>query len=395
MIPLFDLKRQYASIQRELDGAALDVLHSGKYILGDGYKESIVRKFEVAFAGYIGVKYAVAVSSGTDALVIALRAAGVKKGDEVITCAMSFYATAEAIVAVGATPVFVDCTKDTHVINAELIEAAITSKTRAIIPIELYGYCPDMIWINKIADKYGLIVIEDAAQAAGASYNGKKAGALGHMGCFSFFPTKNLGCAGDGGIITTDNEDYYRLIRAYRLHGSGEDGHFAWCREKGVVNSNTIDFGDNAPKYFNFVIGYNSRLDEIQAALLLIKLKYLDEWNAKRIQHAKKYCKEIINPCIKLPVTEYMDGHVYYIFVIEIEEREKLRDYLKGSDIGTGVYFPVPLHLQMVFEDLGYGKGDMPNAEYLADHSLAIPVFPELTEEELDYIIQKLNEFQA
>lgn len=397
MIPLMNLTRQYEALEQDLNEAVLKVLKSGKYITGDFYKESVVRKFEKEFAEYIGTTYAIAVANGTDALIIALKAAGVKAGDEVITCAMSFFSTAEAIANVGAKPVFVDCTKDTYVIDTSSIEEKITEKTKAIIPVHLYGYCANMDEVNRIAGKYNLMVIEDAAQAAGALYKGKKAGALGHAGCFSFFPTKNLGCAGDGGIITTDSEVIYKMARAYRVHGSGDDGKFAAMKEKNlnIECFSNIDFDKNLPKYFNFVIGYNSRLDEIQAAILRVKLPYLDEWNLKRESHAKRYSNLIKNPNLKLPICSQEQTHIYYVYVIETKNREKLRQYLTDYGVSTGVYFPVPLHLQAVFHDLGYQKGDMPHAEYLADHSLAIPMFAELQDEEVDKVIQLLNAYKA
>lgn len=229
MIPLMNLTRQYQSLEQKLDWAALQVLHSGKYILGEE-----VAQFEREFAAYCGVKYAVGVGNGTDALVIALLAAGVEQGDEVITCAMSFFATAEAIATVGATPVFVDCTRDTYVIDAEKIEQNVTERTKAIIPVHLYGQCAEMEKINEIAKRHHLYVIEDCAQAAGAEYKGKRAGSMGDMGCVSFFPTKNLGCAGDGGMIITNDEELYNLCQAYRVHGSGINGFLAYGKKEGI-----------------------------------------------------------------------------------------------------------------------------------------------------------------
>lgn len=390
MIPLMNLNRQYKSLEKELDETALRVLHSGQYIMGEEVVE-----FEKEFAAYIGVKYAVGVGNGTDALAIALRAAGIKAGDEVITSAMSFFATAEAIAGVGATPVFVDCTKDTYVIDADAIEAKITERTKAIIPVHLYGQCADMDKINEIAARHNLLVIEDCAQAAGAEYKGRKAGSLGDIGCVSFFPTKNLGCTGDGGIIITDDETLYKQCMAYRVHGSGINGLFTYGKQRNIeVNENDIDFGGNLPKYFNFVIGYNSRLDALQAALLRIKLPHLDEWNDKRRQYAKEYNEGITNPDIVKPTCKEENTHIYYTYVITVENSRELREYLKENDIATGVYFPVPLHLQRVFENLGYKKGDMPNAEYLAEHSLAIPMFPELTEEEIAKVIAAVNSYK-
>lgn len=391
MIPLMELTRQYQSLETQLDEAALKVLHSGKYILGNE-----VARFEQEFAAYCGTRYAVGVGNGTDALVLALLAAGIGQGDEVITCAMSFFATAEAIAVVGATPVFVDCTEDTYVIDAEAVEARVTERTKAIIPIHLYGQCADMDKIVEVAKRYQLYVIEDCAQAAGAEYKGRKAGSMGDMGCVSFFPTKNLGCAGDGGMIVTDNEELYRLCQAYRVHGSGENGLLAYGKKKGIsVKPEKIDFHGNLPKYFNFVIGHNSRLDALQAALLRVKLPYLDEWNHRRYEIAEKYQSRITNLAVKKPVCGESGNHIYYVFVVEVEHRDSFRAFMKERGIATGIYFPVPLHLQKVFEDLGYQLGDMPNAEYLAEHGVAIPMFPELSEEEIAKVINCVNTWEG
>jgi dTDP-4-amino-4,6-dideoxygalactose transaminase len=390
MIPLMNLDRQYASLQEKLDEAALRVLHSGKYILGEE-----VIEFEKEFANYCGVKYAVGVGNGTDALIIALQACGIKPGDEVITCAMSFFSTAEAISIVGATPVFVDCTKDTFVIDALEIEKKITDKTKAIIPVHLYGQCADMDKIRKIAEKYNLKVIEDAAQAAGAEYKGQKAGSLGLVGCFSFFPTKNLGCAGDGGIITTNDEGVYKQCLALRVHGSGINGLFTYGKQKDIdVSAEIIDFNGNLPKYFNFVLGHNSRLDALQAAILRVKLPFLESWNSTRRKFAEEYNDEIKNTEIIKPVCGGENLHIYYVYVILTEFRDELRKKMEDEGIATGVYFPIPLHLQKVFENLGYTEGDMPNAEYLAAHGLAIPMFAELTEKERSKVVNVINNFK-
>lgn len=386
-----NLDRQYANLQEKLDAAALKVLHSGNYILGEE-----VTEFEKEFAAYCGVKYAVGVGNGTDALVIALQACGVKPGDEVITCAMSFFATAEAVGVVGAKPVFVDCTKDTYLIDVDAIEEKITDRTKAIIPIHLYGQCANMDKVREIAKKHNLIVIEDAAQAAGAEYKGKKAGSLGDVGCFSFFPTKNLGCAGDGGIITTDNEAIYKQCLALRVHGSGLNGLFTYGKRKNIeVSEKDVDFNGNLPKYYNFVLGHNSRLDALQAALLRVKLPHLESWNETRRKYANEYNEKIKNPVISKPVCKDGNLHIYYVYVIVTDKRDELRDAMKEAGIATGVYFPVPLHLQKVFEDLGYKEGDMPNAEYLAAHSLAIPMFAELTEEERKRVVDVVNNFEG
>lgn len=391
MIPAMNVTRQYESIKDKLDEAALEILHGGQYILGKP-----VEKFERAFADYCGVKYAVGVGNGSDALVIALKACGVKPGDEVITTDMSFIATAEAIVGVGATPVFVDCTRDTYVIDPAEIEKRITDKTRAIIPVHLYGQCADMEEINRIAKENDLKVIEDTAQAAGAEYRGKKAGSMGAAGCVSFFPTKNLGCAGDGGMILTNEESIYRQCRAMRVHGSGLDALYTYGIQNDVeVSEEDVDFNGNLPKYFNFIDGYNSRLDALQAGILNIKLPYLNSWNERRREIAKQYDERITNPAIRKPATAEGNKHIYYVYVIAAEKRDELRKYLENNGIKSGVYFPVPFHEQKVFEKLGYKQGDFPNAEYAAEHTLVLPMFPELMKEEIDRVVEVVNGWEG
>jgi len=386
-----NVTRQYASIQDELDKAALAVLHDGQYILG-----KTVSEFEEAFAAYCGVKYAIGVGNGSDALVMALKACGVKPGDEVITTAMSFSATAEAITSVGAVPVFVDCTLDSYTIDPAEVEKKVNAKTKAIIPVHLYGQCADMDALNAIAKANGLKVIEDCAQAAGATYKGKKAGSLGDVGCVSFFPTKNLGCAGDGGIIVTDDECIYRQCKAFRAHGSGLDGLYTYGIQNGVeVSEETMDFSGNLPKYFNFVTGYNSRLDALQAAILSVKLPYLDGWNERRREIAKQYDERITNPAVTKPVVCKDNTHIYYVYAVTTDKRDEFREYLKQNEITSGVYFPVPFHLQKVYEGLGYKKGDIPNAEFVADHSCVLPMFPELTQDEIDAVIEAVNRWEA
>lgn len=387
MIPAMNVTRQYASIRDELDKAALDVLHGGQYILGE-----TVESFEKSFAAYCDTRYAIGVGNGSDALVMALKACGVKSGDEVITTAMSFSATAEAITSVGAVPVFADCTRDTYALDPADAEKRITEKTRAIIPVHLYGQCADMDAINAVAKAHGLKVVEDCAQAAGATYKGRKAGSLGDVGCVSFFPTKNLGCAGDGGAIVTNDESIYRQCRAYRAHGSGLDGLYTYGIQNGVaVSEKDMDFNGNLPKYFNFVTGYNSRLDAIQAAILSVKLPYLDGWNERRREIARQYNERITNPAVGKPFLAEYNTHIYYVYVITAEKRDELRAYLQDNGITSGVYFPVPFHKQVVYRDLGYRPGDMPNAEFVAEHSMVLPMFPELTQEEIDHVIDTVN----
>ena len=391
MIDAMNVKRQYKSIEEELDCKVLEILNSGQYILGKPVEE-----FEKAFADYCGVQFAVGVGNGSDALVIALKACGIKPGDEVITTDMSFIATAEAIVAVGGKPIFVDCTKDTYVIDSIEIEKKITKKTKAIIPVHLYGQCADMDAVNEIAHKYHLKVVEDAAQAAGAEYEGHKAGSMGNAGCFSFFPTKNLGCAGDGGMIVTDDETIYRQCKALRVHGSGLDALFTFGLQNGIeVNEKDVDFNGNLPKYFNFVHGYNSRLDALQAGILNVRLKYLDEWNERRREIAKQYDQGINNRLIKKPIIAKGNTHIYYVYTIATERRDELRKYLAENGIKSGVYFPVPFHKQKVFEGIKFREGEFSNAEYVSTHTLTIPMFPELTQEEIDTVIAVLNRWDG
>lgn len=391
MIPVMNVTRQYEAIKDKLEVAALEILRSGQYILGKPVEE-----FEKAFADYCGVNYAVGVGNGSDALVIALKACGVKPGDEVITTDMSFIATAEAIVALGATPVFVDCTRETYTIDPGEVEKKITDKTKAIIPVHLYGQCADMDKIARIAKEYNLKVVEDTAQAAGAEYKEKKAGSMGDAGCISFFPTKNLGCAGDGGMIITNDEGVYRQCRAMRAHGSGLDALYTYGIWNNVkVVEDEIDFGGNLPKYFNFIDGYNSRLDALQAGILNVKLPYLDGWNGRRSEIAEQYNRRITNPLIKKPITLDGNKHIYYVYAVATNQRDKLREYLEDNGVKSGVYFPVPFHEQKVFERLGYKHGEFPNAEYVAEHTLVLPMFPELTQEEIDRVIEVVNEWEG
>lgn len=377
-IPLMNLTRQYDALEKELSEAVLAVMKSGQYIMGPN-----VKAFEQEFAAYTECSQAIAVGNGTDALAIALKSFGVGSGDEVIVPAMSFFASAEAVSAVGAVPVFVDCGENSFLIDPQQIEAKITAKTKGIIAVHLYGQCADMDAICKIARAHGLFVLEDAAQAAGALYKGRKAGSLGDAACFSFFPTKNLGCAGDGGIITTNSAELARICRAYRVHGSGKDGKFAWNKMHDIEeDTDALDFGDNLPKYFNFVIGHNSRLDEIQAAVLRTKLPHLDAWNEKRRELANYYDAQIQNTAVHKPAVADGNTPIYYVYVIMTKNRDALREALAEKGIASGVYFPVPLHLQAVYADLGYKKGDMPQAEAVAAESLAIPMFAELTQAE-------------
>lgn len=387
MIPVMNVQRQYASLKEELDNAALEVLNSGAYILGPK-----VAEFEKNFAEYCGVKYACGVGNGTDALVIALLSCGVCEGDEVITTAMSFIATAEAIARIGAKPVFVDITSDTFTLDADKLEKAFTEKTKAVIPVHIYGQCADMDKINEIAHRHNAVVIEDCAQAAGSKYKGRKAGSLGDMACVSFFPTKNLGATGDAGMLLTNNESYYKSCMAYRVHGSGVNGAFTAAKGRDEeFDESKVDFHGNLPKYYNYVIGFNSRIDALQAALLNVKLPHLDIWNEKRRKIAKRYGAMIVNKAISKPIVAIGNEHIFYVYPIMVENRDEFRSYMEANGIATGVYFPVPMHMQDCFKELGYKYGDFSVAENLAEHGVTIPMFPELTLEEVDYVISVIN----
>ena len=389
-IPLINLKRQYDNKKETADDKILEVLHSAQYIMGQNVKE-----FEKEFAQYIGIKNAITVGNGTDALIIALKALGIGCDDEVITSPFTFFSTAEAIAAVGAMPVFADVKLDTFNIDPDKIETKITDKTKAIMPVHIFGQPAEMDEINNIAKKYNLKVIEDACQAAGAEYKGIKVGALGDIACFSFFPTKNLGCAGDGGAIVTDNDELAIICRALRTHGSGENGQRAYNLLNNVCEDVAEDKSEdntvyNPLKYYNYLIGHNSRLDELQAALLRVKLPQLDKWNELRREHAYLYNRELKGTEFVVPYEDERVKHVYHMYMLQSEKRSEIINYLKEKGVATGVYYPIPLHLQKAFLNLEYKEGDMPNAEYLSHRTFAIPMFAELTDEEQKYIIDTL-----
>ena len=390
-IPLIDLKAQYKSIAEDLDRVTKEVLSSAGYIMGKN-----VIEFEKEFAEYIGTKHAISVGNGTDALVIALKALGIGEGDEVITSTFTYFASAECISAVGATPVFVDVEKDTFNIDPTKIEEKITEKTKAIIPVHIFGQSADMDAINKIAKKYNLKVIEDACQAVGAKYKGKMIGTLSDVACFSFFPTKNLSCAGDGGMIVTSDDNIATIATALRTHGSGETGQKAYnllnnITEEIEVSKTGDDTVYNPLKYYNYLIGYNSRLDAIQAAILKVKLPHLDKWNSRRRDVAKIYNEELKNSIVETPIIREENESIYHQYVLQSDNRDEVLNKLKEQGIATGVYYPVPLHLQKVYKDLGYKEGDMPVAEYLSHRTFAIPVYPELTEEQINYIVDSIK----
>ncbi|MDU1087095.1 MAG: DegT/DnrJ/EryC1/StrS family aminotransferase [Finegoldia magna] len=391
-IPLFNLKRQYKNIEEEVNANVLECFKNAQYIMGEN-----VKQFEKEIAEKIGVKHAITVGNGTDALIIALKSLGIKEGDEVITTDYTFFATAEAIRFVGATPVFCDVELDTYNIDPSQIEEKITDKTKAIICVHLFGNACKMDEINDIAKRHNLYVVEDAAQAINSQYKGKNVGNLGDIACFSFFPTKNLGCFGDGGMITTNDDDLATIIRALKVHGSGENGMKAYAilndEEVEVVEQNS---GDNTVynplKYYNYLIGHNSRLDEIQAAILRIKLKHLDEYTENRRSISHKYIDALKDTSLVMPTETEGGKHVFHLFILQSENREDIESKLKEKGIATGTYYKVPMHLQKAFNDLGYKKGDFPNAEYLSERTFAIPLFPEMNDEEREYIINSIKE---
>jgi len=363
-----DLKAQYKSIEKEINEAIKSVLESSVYI---GGKE--VESFEKEIADFCDVKFAMGLNSGTDALYLALKALDLKEGDEVITPPFTFIATAEVISSCGAKPVFVDIDPKTFNIDIAKIEKKITKKTKAIIPVHIFGQMTDMDEIMKVAKKHRLYVIEDAAQAIGAEYKEKKAGSIGDFGCFSFFPSKNLGAYGDGGMIISNSEELANKIKLLRNHGSSPN-----------------------EKYLNLVLGTNSRLDAIQAAILRVKLKYLCEWSKKRGEKADYYTSqfsklyEIVTPVISSGHT-----HIFHQYTIRVKngKRDELRKYLVENNIPVMVYYPISLHLQPVMKYLGYKEGDLSEAEKASKEVMSLPIYPELKKEEQDIIIGKINEF--
>jgi len=370
-IKFLDLIEQYKSIKREIDLALKRVLESGQFIGGEE-----VKSFEKEIAKFCKIKYAVSVNSGTDALFLSLKALGIKEGDEVITSPFTFIATAEIIANLGAKPVFVDINPETFNIDPSKIKKAITKKTKAIIPVHLFGRMAEMGEIMKIAKKYKLLVIEDAAQAIGAEQQIAKnkwqiAGSIGGVGCFSFFPTKNLGAYGDGGMVVTNNKKIADKIKLLRNHGS-------YPKEK----------------YLNLILGTNSRLDTLQAAILRVKLKYLSRWSKKRAQIASYYNKLLKGTGdIATPVIGPNRNHIFHQYTIRTKYREQLKKYLKEKGIPTMIYYPLPLHLQPAFKYLKYKKGDFPEAEKVAQEVLSLPIYPELRRKGQDFIIRKIKEF--
>lgn len=367
-VPLLDLKEQYRSMKDEILREISALCDSQMFILGEK-----VTTLEHEIAEYCGTEQACGVSSGSDALIIALMAEGIGAGDEVITTPFTFFATVGAIVRVGATPVFVDIDPDTFNLDPQLIEAKITPNTKAIIPVHLYGQCADMDAINAIAKKHELIVIEDACQAIGAEYKGKRAGSMSDYGCFSFFPSKNLGAFGDGGIVTTQAAAKAEKLKIFRNHGM-------------------------FPKYYHKYIGGNFRLDALQAVVLSIKLRKLDSWSEARQQNAAEYrelfAQSELDGQLTLPVVaDYTTSHIYNQFCLLIADgkRDALKQGLNEAGIGCDIYYPVPLHLQECFKDMGLKAGDFPVSEKVADEILAIPIFPELTLGQREYIVKTIE----
>ncbi len=373
-VPLLDLKEQYKTIKKEVLETAEELFETQYFILGPR-----VESLEKEIAGYCFSKYAAGVSSGTDALLLSLMTADIGYQDTVITTPYTFFATAGSIARTGARPIFVDIDPKTYNISPECLERAVDSMTRTelerlkgVIPVHLYGQCADMAPILEICEKYDLVVIEDAAQAIGSEYKGKRAGSMGDFGCFSFFPSKNLGAFGDGGIVTTNSDDFYDKLCTLRVHGSH-------------------------PKYYHKLIGGNFRLDAFQAAVVSIKLKYLDQWTQGRQENARNYRKLFketgLADVVQLPF-EKEDRHIYNQFVISVKEkRDDLRRFLNDAGIGTEVYYPVPMHLQACFSDLNYKNGDFPAAEHAALHTLALPIYPELSDDQIEYVVDKIKAF--
>ena len=366
-VPLLDLQSQYALLRDELREAVERVMESQRFVLGDE-----VRKLEASIAAYSETKHGIGCASGSDALLLALMALDVGNGDEVITTPFTFFATAAAITRLGARPVFVDIDYATYNLDTSRVEAAITSKTKAIMPVHLYGLCAEMDPLLELSKRHGIPIVEDAAQAIGATDRGEKAGSIGAIGCFSFYPTKNLGGAGDGGLLTTNDDDLAQRLRRLRTHGG-------------------------ANEYEHSEVGINSRLDELQAAVLNVKFPQLDKWSDERANKARVYDEllddvpfELITPSIRDEAR-----HIYHQYVIRVpQHRDALMEHLKANGVGTKVYYPIPLHRQECFAYLGYQEGDFPESERAARETLALPVYPELTQAQQTYVAETIANFK-
>ena len=377
-VPILDLKAQYATVRADVQAAIERVMESQHFILGPE-----VEALEKEIAEYSQCQFGIGVSSGTDALLVSLMALDIKPGDEVITSPYSFFATAGAIVRLGARPIFVDIDLDTLNMDASLVEAAVTARTRAILPVHLAGQMADMNVIMEIAKRHNLYVIEDACQALGADYHGRRAGSIGHLGCFSFFPSKNLGGAGDSGMVVCNDPALADRVSLLRNHG-------------------------HRPKYYNQAVGGNFRMDALQAAILRAKFKYLDAWTTGRQRNAALYHRLFIEaglageapqdgleyPII-LPKETGWGQHIFHLYQTRVEMRDKLMAYLKAHNVGSEIYYPVPLHLQVCFKGLGYALGDQPNAERAATETLALPIYPELREEQIQHVLDSIKSFHA
>ncbi len=373
-IPLLDLNAQLKTIETDIKNAVNEVIDSTRYIMGPK-----VEALENEIAAYTGAKYGTGVSSGTDALLVSLMALDIKPGDLVITTPFSFFATAGVIARLNAQPVFVDIDPDTYNMSPDALKQWFethpdeTQRVKAIIPVHLYGQCANMDPIHELANAHNIPIVEDAAQAIGAQYPSqsglKKAGSMGALGCFSFFPSKNLGCIGDGGMVVTNDPELNDKLKMLRNHGA-------------------------KPKYYHAMIGGNFRLDPIQAAVLSVKLPHLNQWHTMRQENAAYYDEKLKDIDIKTPTVAYhRNCHIYNQYVISVpENRDGLRQFLTDNDVNTEIYYPVSFHMQTCFKDLGYREGDFPNSEYAANHTLALPVYPELTREMQDYVVEKINE---
>ncbi len=373
-VPFFDLTAQFKSIEAEIKSALDEVFKTQQFILGPP-----IQALEEKIAQYCRTRYAMGVASGSDALVLSLMALGIGAGDEVLLPPFTFFATAGSVSRLGAIPVFVDIDPETYNIDPLKIEEKITSKTKAILPVHLFGQCTDMDPLLQIAKTKKLFIIEDAAQALGAEYKpksgseGRRAGQIGNLGCFSFYPTKNLGAFGDAGMVVTDQPDFSEKVRLLRVHGS-------------------------QPKYFHKSIGINSRLDTMQAAILLVKFKYLEKWTLERQKKAERYqllfqdALSSVNG-LRLPTIQYQNRHIFHQYVIRAPERDRLKKYLAEEGIGTDIYYPLPLHLQECFSFLKYKRGDFPNSERAAEEVLALPIYPELPEDHQTLVVDRIKAF--
>jgi len=360
MIPMLDLKLQYATLKNEIDTAVADVLQSTHFIMGPN-----VKQFEAEAAQYLGIKHAISCNSGTDALHLAMRACGIGKNDEVITTAYTFAATAEAICYVGAIPVFVDIDPNTYNISTKAIEAAITSKTKAILPVHIFGQVADMQEIVKLAKNNSLRIIEDCAQSFGASINNQQTGTFGDAGCFSFFPSKNLGCYGDGGLFTTNSDEIAEHFRLLKSHGSK------------VRNQHEI-------------VGWNSRLDELQATILRIKLKHIDEFNKKRIIVAKRYEELLASPSFRTPSFEENMSHVFHQYTLLCENRDAISEQLSNDNIGHAIYYPMPLSEQPAFKPISRAE-NLNNTQNICSRCISLPMFPEMSDEQIEHVVNTVK----